>query len=48
MFALKWGQGKGTGAAGPTLFGVPLSADHFVLPRLLRRPVRLLARLGDG
>jgi cell division protein FtsQ len=44
--ALKWGQGKG--AAGPTLLGVPLSFDHFVLPRLLRRPVRVLARLGEG
>jgi cell division protein FtsQ len=45
--ALKWGQGK-TGAAGPALFGMPLSFDHFVLPRLLRRPVRVLARLGGG
>ncbi|MER9230945.1 cell division protein FtsQ/DivIB [Mesorhizobium sp. M0622] len=48
MSALKWGQGKGKGAAGPTLFGRPLSFDHFVLPRLLRRPVRVLARLGEG
>ncbi|MER9598091.1 MULTISPECIES: cell division protein FtsQ/DivIB [unclassified Mesorhizobium] len=48
MSALKWGQGKGKGAAGPTLFGMPLSFDHFVLPRLLRRPVRVLARLGEG
>lgn len=48
MFALRWGQGKEKGAAGPTLFGVPLSFDHFVLPRLLRRPVRVLARLGEG
>jgi cell division protein FtsQ len=46
--ALKWGQGKGKGAAGPALFGVSLSLDHFVLPRLLRRPVRVLARLGGG
>jgi len=45
---LKWGQGKGKGAAGPTLFGLPLSLDHFVLPRVLRRPVRILARLGEG
>ncbi|TJW77931.1 MAG: cell division protein FtsQ/DivIB, partial [Mesorhizobium sp.] len=44
MSALRWGQGKGDGA-GPALFGVPLSFDHFVLPRQLRRPVRLLARL---
>lgn len=47
MSALKWGQGKG-GAAGPSLFGLPLSSGHFVLPRALRRPVRILARLGEG
>jgi cell division protein FtsQ len=46
--ALKWGQGKERGAAGPTLFGMPLSFDHFVLPRVLRRPVRVLTRLGVG
>jgi cell division protein FtsQ len=46
--ALKWGQGKGKGAAGPALFGLPLSSGHFVLPRVLRRPVRILARLGEG
>ena len=48
MSALKWGQGKGKGAAGPALFGLSLSSGHFVLPRLLRRPVRILARLGVG
>ena len=48
MSALKWGQGKGEGAAGPSLFGLPLSSGHFVLPRVLRRPVRILARLGVG
>ncbi|WP_292127181.1 cell division protein FtsQ/DivIB, partial [Mesorhizobium sp.] len=47
MSALRWGQGKGRGT-GPALFGVPLSFDNFVLPRQLRRPVRLLARLCDG
>ncbi|RWA99669.1 cell division protein FtsQ/DivIB [Mesorhizobium sp.] len=47
MSALRWGQGKVKGAAGPTLFGVALSFDHFVLPRLLRRPARMLARLGE-
>jgi cell division protein FtsQ len=46
--ALKWGQDKGRGGAGPALFGMPLSFDHFVLPRVLRRPVRVLARLGGG
>ncbi len=48
MSALKWGQDKGRGGAGPALFGMPLSFDHFVLPRVLRRPVRVLARLGGG
>lgn len=48
MSALKWGQGKGEGAAGPSLLGLPLSPGHFVLPRVLRRPVRILARLGVG
>ena len=48
MSALKWGQDKGRGGAGPALFGMPLSFDHFVLPRMLRRPVRVLARLGGG
>ncbi|MET2826063.1 cell division protein FtsQ/DivIB [Mesorhizobium shangrilense] len=48
MSALKWGQGQRKGAAGPTLFGLSLSFDHFVLPRMLRRPVRVLARLGEG
>ncbi|RWC08560.1 MAG: cell division protein FtsQ/DivIB, partial [Mesorhizobium sp.] len=44
MSALRWGQGKGAGA-GPALFGLPLSFDHFVLPRMFRRPVRVLVRL---
>ncbi|ESY05412.1 cell division protein FtsQ/DivIB [Mesorhizobium sp. M0999] len=48
MSALKWGQDKVRGGAGPALFGMPLSFDHFVLPRVLRRPVRVLARLGGG
>ncbi|TGQ69702.1 cell division protein FtsQ/DivIB [Mesorhizobium sp. M00.F.Ca.ET.186.01.1.1] len=48
MSALKWGQGKVEGAVGPSLFGLPLSSGHFVLPRVLRRPVRILARLGEG
>jgi cell division protein FtsQ len=48
LSAVKWGQAYGRAATAPTLFGVRLSRDHFVLPRLLRRPVRLLARLGQG
>ncbi|OHV90757.1 cell division protein FtsQ/DivIB [Mesorhizobium sp. ORS 3428] len=47
MSALRWGQGKG-GGVGPSLFGVSLSFDHFVLPRQLRRPVRMLGRLCGG
>jgi cell division protein FtsQ len=43
-----WGQGNGGNAAGPALFGVPLSFDGFVLPRQFRRPVRVLARLCGG
>lgn len=31
-----------------TLFGTPLSLGHFVLPRWLRRPVRMVAHLGRG
>lgn len=47
MSALKWGHGGKKGAAGPTLPGMSFSFDHFVLPRWLRRPVRVLARLGE-
>jgi cell division protein FtsQ len=46
--AVKWGQGYARTATAPTLFGVSLSFDHFVLPRLLRRPVRMVAHLGKG
>lgn len=48
MFALRSGQSRTRGAARsgfPSLF---LSREHFVLPRLLRRPTRLLARLASG
>ncbi|TIV52324.1 FtsQ-type POTRA domain-containing protein, partial [Mesorhizobium sp.] len=48
MSALRWGQGNGGNAAGSALFGVPLSFDRFVLPRQLRRPVPVLARLCGG
>jgi len=47
VFALKSGQGKGV-AAGSRALGVSLLADRFVLPRWLRRPVRLFSRLGTG
>ena len=48
MFALKSGQAQGTDAAAPGVLGAWLSAPHFVLPRWLRRPVRVAARLGSG
>ena len=48
MSALRWGQGNGGGAAWPALFGMSLSFDRFVLPRQLRRPMRVLARLCGG
>jgi cell division protein FtsQ len=44
---LRWSQNR-SGAARPAPFGLPLSLDRFVLPRWLRRPVRLFARLNDG
>jgi cell division protein FtsQ len=46
--ALKSVKGKKGGAARPGVLGMSLSAAHFVLPRWLRRPARLFARLGEG
>jgi cell division protein FtsQ len=43
VFALKTGQDRKAGAPGALRL-----ADRFVLPRWLRRPVRLFARLGTG
>lgn len=48
MFALKSGQRRRAGASKGAWFGLSFSADGFVLPRLLRRPARLLARAGGG
>ena len=48
MFALRSGQGGRAGATKGGLFGLSFSVDGFVLPRLLRRPARLLARAHDG
>jgi cell division protein FtsQ len=42
------GQGYGRGSAAPALFGISLSLDHFVLPRWLRKPVRMFTHLGRG
>lgn len=47
MSALRSGQGYAR-VATPTLFGVSLSFDHFVLPRVLRKPVRMFAHMGTG
>ena len=48
MFALRSGRNRKAGATGPALFGFSFSNEGFVVPRLLRRPVRLFARLTDG
>lgn len=47
MSALSAEQGRSRAPAVPGRGGV-LSAGRFVLPRLLRRPVRVMARLGQG
>ncbi len=48
MSALKWGHGRRRGARRRGLSGASFSLDRFVLPRWLRRPVRLFTRLGEG
>lgn len=48
MFALKSGQSGEAGGPRPAFFGLSLSLENFVLPRLLRRPARFVARLCDG
>ena len=48
MFALRLGQGGRAGAARGMPLGRPLRAGGFVLPRLLRRPARLLGRVNEG
>lgn len=48
MFALRRGQSGRMGAARPGPFNLARFADGFVLPRWLRRPARLVARLGQG
>jgi cell division protein FtsQ len=48
VFALKPGQSGEAGVPRPAFFGLSLSPENFVLPRWLRRPARLIARLCDG
>ena len=48
MSALRWGHRTGGGAGGRGLPGAPFALGRFVLPRWLRRPVRVFARLGEG
>ena len=48
MFALKSGQGRRAGALRSGILGMSFSPEHFVLPRWLRKPVRVFARLGSG
>jgi cell division protein FtsQ len=48
VFALKSEQSGRLREPRPAFFGVSLSPDNFVLPRWLRRPARLVARLCDG
>jgi len=48
VFALRSGQSGRGGAARPAAFGMSFSAERFVLPRWLRRPARLVARLVSG
>src|SRR5690606_8879321 len=53
VFALKTGQSGKAGGPRPAFFGLSLPVGslfpgRFVLPRFLRRPVRLISRLCDG
>jgi cell division protein FtsQ len=48
VFALKSGQDDEGGSVRSSIFGVSFFADRFVLPRWLRRPTRLFARLCSG
>jgi cell division protein FtsQ len=45
---LKWRQDSKAGPARSAFPGPSFSFGHFVLPRWLRRPARMLGRLGEG
>ncbi len=47
MSALRWATGGRRSAGARGLPGAPFSFGCFVLPRWLRRPARVFARLGD-
>lgn len=47
MFALRWGQGRKAAGRASSRRSTA-SADGFVLPRLLRRPARMLGRFAGG
>lgn len=44
MSALNWGQSGRKGAMPRARFGASSWLDRFVLPRMLRKPVRTLGR----
>jgi len=48
LSAVRWSRVDGRAAAALAPLGSPLSFGHFVLPRWLRRPVRMVAHLGRG
>lgn len=48
MSALNWGQSGRKGAMPRARFGASSWLDRFVLPRMLRKPVRTLGRLTRG
>ena len=48
MSALKWGQGSGKGASGTVLPNAFTLFGRFVPSRWLRRPLRMVLKLGEG
>ncbi|KQZ81379.1 cell division protein FtsQ [Mesorhizobium sp. Root157] len=48
MSALRWRQSGGRGVVGPALFNALAPFGRFVPPRWLRRPLRVVSKLGEG
>ncbi len=48
MSALRWGEGAGRGVARPAPLGERPAFGRFVPPRWLRRPLRMISKLGAG